>query len=339
VRAVPGLSDKPGAWRLYGLALPGSPGPMLYVAQPHWERREAWVEATAITALATTTVGLAGLVWLRRRLRQEMQPLAELSAAVVVYDPLAQPDALPAASRAELLPMRQAIQTLGERLAHRVASERAFSAHAAHALRTPLAGIDAQLAVALRSCEPALQPRLARVRGAAQSLQQVVVTLLALFRSSAEPTRQVITMQALLQRLPVPGLVVHTSGQAQLVADPDMLTAALANLLDNAVKHGASVVNVHCLPAPGAADEVQLVVSDNGPGVDAELRQALAQEISTARYARPLGLGLMLADLVARAHGGHAQLRAVDPAHIDAVLAGVVLTGCTVVLTLRQPGA
>ncbi|MBK9362956.1 MAG: hypothetical protein IPM99_18555 [Rubrivivax sp.] len=61
--------------------------------------------------------------------------------------------------------MHDAIEALGERLARRVANERAFGAHSAHALRTPLAGIDLQLAVAEREAPPALQPRLARARG------------------------------------------------------------------------------------------------------------------------------------------------------------------------------
>ena len=79
--------------------------------------------------------------------------------------------------------MHDAISALGERLARRVANERAFSAHAAHALRTPLAGIDTQLAVAQREAPASLQPRLARVREAAGRLTRVVSALLALFRS------------------------------------------------------------------------------------------------------------------------------------------------------------
>jgi len=48
-----------------------------------------------------------------------------------------------------------------------VAAERAFNAHAAHALRTPLAGLDAQIAVALREAPEPLQGRLERIRAGA----------------------------------------------------------------------------------------------------------------------------------------------------------------------------
>jgi len=334
-RPQPGLSDVGGAgphWRLYGLALPGPEQRMLYVAQPDWERHEARLEATVLSALAALLVGLTGAVWVRRRIKRELRPLAELSRAVAHYDPLDRSTSLPEAQRAELRPMQQAITALGDRVAQRMASERAFSAHAAHALRTPLAGIDAQLAMALRECPEALQPRLVRVRGAAQRLQQVVVALLALFRSGAEPQRRRLKLDALVQRLPVAGLAVHCTGQPEVHADPDLLAAALANLLDNAARHGATEVVIQAETGDGLQ---RLQVHDNGPGLAPELHPALVQELDSGRYQRPLGLGLMLADLVARAHGGRVRLPAPP-----ALPAGAPRTGgCTVVLTLAAPAA
>ena len=77
------------------------------------------------------------------------------------------PHDLPRPLRQELVPMVNAISGLGDRLASHVAHERAFAAHAAHALRTPLAGMDAQLAVAIRQCDPAVRGRLEQTREAA----------------------------------------------------------------------------------------------------------------------------------------------------------------------------
>src|SRR5512134_193270 len=98
--------------------------------------------------------------WLRLRVRRELQPLQTLSERLRMHDPLARSPLLGAAERAELAPVHAAIDALGQRLADRVAQERAFATHAAHALRTPLAGMDAQLAVALREVAPEHQPRL-----------------------------------------------------------------------------------------------------------------------------------------------------------------------------------
>src|SRR5690606_39299316 len=94
------------------------------------------------------------------------------------------------AGRRELEPVHAAIETLASRLSARIANERAFAAHAAHSLRTPLAGIDAQLAVALRECPPGMRDRLQRIRGATTRLQGIVAALLGLFRARGALQRE-----------------------------------------------------------------------------------------------------------------------------------------------------
>ncbi|MDP1647943.1 MAG: HAMP domain-containing sensor histidine kinase [Rubrivivax sp.] len=301
LRATPsaGFSDI-ADWRVFGMSV-GQGGRMLYVAQTRDERIEAQLEVALALALAGLPMGLLGLLWLRGQMRHELQPLQALSARLALLDPLgapAQGQTLGAASRAELQPVHAAIDALAARLARRVAHERAFTAHAAHALRTPLAGIDAQLAVALRESPPALQARLQRVRAAAGRLQRVVAALLALFRSGAELQRQTVDLAALLARLPVAGLTVEVQDHPSLAADADLLSAALLNLLDNALRHGASAVTIS-MPQAGV-----LRVHDDGPGIDKAKRQALQAAIDAEEYEGHTGLGLMLADLVARAHGG-----------------------------------
>ena len=92
-----------------------------------------------------------------------------------------------------------------------------------------------------------------------------------------------------------------------LRADADLLTAALLNLLDNAARHGASTVT---LSAPAAG---LLQVHDDGSGVTPERRLALQQARDAQDYEGRMGLGLMLADLVARAHGGALSLPDAGP--------------------------
>jgi signal transduction histidine kinase len=203
--------------------------------------------------------------------------------------------------------VHRSIDQLGQRLAQRLAHERAFTAQAAHALRTPLAGIDAQLAMCLRESPPELQPRLQRVREAAGRLQRVVAALLVLFRSDGEPVRETIDLDELLHQFPLERLLVDLQAAQPLHADPDLLAAALANLLDNAQRHGASRVIV----STPAADTLRL--DDDGPGVTAERRLALQVALDAQTYDGVPGLGLTLADLVARAHGGRLWL--VEPAH------------------------
>ena len=49
---------------------------------------------------------------------------------------------------------------------------------------------------------------------------------------------------------------------------------------------------------------------DDGPGVTPERREALQAALDAQAYDGVPGLGLMLADLVARAHGGRLRLPA-----------------------------
>ena len=307
-----GFTDVPG-WRVYGRAL-GLDGRMLYVAQSHQERAEVKLETITTVLLAGLPLLALGLLWSNLRLRQELQPLQALSSRLATFDPLQPGASLGRTNCTELQPVHAAVDALVARLAQRITLERAFSAHAAHALRTPLAGIEVQLAVAQREAPAPLQPRLQRVRAAASRLQHVVVALLAMFRSGAKIERRAIDLGALAAGLAVQGLQLRLQPGAPLAGDADLVSAALINLLDNAQRHGAQVVTLSA-PRPG-----WLRVQDDGSGVAPERRHALQAALAAQDYESATGLGLMLADLVARAHGGRLLLPAEPGAGFTAVL-------------------
>jgi len=291
-------------WFSCTLKLPRT-GRALVVGQRSHDVQDARVGAGLATAAAALAVGLACAAWLRRAARKELRPIDALSTAVEHWHPLQAGEPLAQAGRSELVPLRDAILALGERLARKAANERAVAAHAAHALRTPLAGIVVQLATAQKLAPERAQGPLQQARQAADRLRQVVGALLTLFRSGGELRRQTIALPTLVTHLPTPGVQVHVSEGACIDADADLLAAALANLLDNAQRHGARQVWMRVAGA-------ELSLQDDGPGATparlSELRSALAGQ----QYQQGPGLGLMLADLVARAHGGSLQLPSVD---------------------------
>lgn len=309
-----GFHTVPG-WRLFALPT-GRDGQMLYAAQTLSERREARLDVGLAASAAALAMGLLGHGWLRTRLRQELQPLQRLSERLQHWQPGEAVQPLGAPERMELASFHRALEALADRLAARLATERAFAAHAAHALRTPLAGIDAQLAVAAREATGPLVERLQRVREAAARLKPVMSALLALFRSAdgaAALQREVLDAHTLRSRLPSMPLDVRPAGSGSVHADPDLLLAALVNLLDNAARAGArhAVLSV--------TDGV-LTLHDDGPGVTPAQRGALQQVLQAAARTPdtggasgpPLGLGLLLADRVARAHGGRLSLPDVE---------------------------
>jgi signal transduction histidine kinase len=304
-RRTPGLSSVGRDWRVYGTPI-ASTGGMLYVAQVGHVRDEARMEAAWATTGAALIIGLLCAVWLRARVNREVEPILAMSASVAHFDPL-QPEArLQDATRAELVPMHDAITDLGLRLAKRLANERAFSAHAAHALRTPLAGMLAQLAVAQRKSSQEAQPHLLRMRQGVDRLRRVVAALLTLFRTDNDDLqRKQVDLADLASHLPFEHLSIQVERAPTVWADADLLSAALINLLDNSQRHGAKAVQI---ATAQAADGTHIVISDDGSGMAEPQRVRLQTALDAQHYEGQMGLGLMLADLIARAHGGHVRL-------------------------------
>ena len=113
---------------------------------------------------------------------------------------------------------------------------------------------------------------------------------------------------------------MEASGADILPCDSDLLSAALSNLLDNAVRHGARRIHVHA-SLDGA--QVQLTLRDNGSGIPPDQRERLQQALDAQGPQEGLGLGLTLADMVARTHGGRLKILAPDLS--DPALSGAAI--------------
>ncbi|MDR7270622.1 signal transduction histidine kinase [Pelomonas saccharophila] len=312
VRASPGatVSWQPVApgfahrdhWRLYGLSLRGGQG-LLVVAQTRAERKEVRVEVASYALLAALALAALGLPLLAWRSQRELRPLQRLAEGLARFDATRdEPGALAAQlgppARAELQPIHDALRQIGERLGERLALEREFTAQSAHLLRTPLAGMDAQLAVALK--EQPDQPRLQRVREASRRLQHLLLALLRLFRSTPELRRVALDARTLLAGLPLGSLQLQDGPPCPLDADAELLAAALLNLVDNAQRHGATRLWLS-QPLPGG-----LLLVDDGTGLGEAEKANLRSRLASGSTEQ--GLGLRLAQLVARAHGGELSL-------------------------------
>ncbi len=102
------------------------------------------------------------------------------------------------------------------------------------------------------------------------------------------------------------GLHVEKTGEAPpALVDPRALKQALLNLLLNAIEASPRGGTVHVALAAG--ERVRISVSDEGPGVPAEVRARLFQPFTTTKEGGT-GLGLALARRVAKEHGGSLDL-------------------------------
>jgi len=95
-----------------------------------------------------------------------------------------------------------------------------------------------------------------------------------------------------------------------IVADRDLLFDAVANLVDNAIKHGR-VGGVVTVRVDRKDSEAVILVSDDGPGIpEAEFEHVFKRfyRLERSRRTPGNGLGLSLVAAVARLHGAHIAL-------------------------------
>ena len=90
-------------------------------------------------------------------------------------------------------------------------------------------------------------------------------------------------------------------------ANAPSLVSAVLNLATNALQAATAPLNLELLARRAADGRAQIVVSDNGPGVPAQIRQRIFEPFFTTR-ARGNGIGLSIVKSVVEAHGGSVHL-------------------------------
>lgn len=301
------------AWRVYLLHAEGQ-DLQVQIGQP-WDERLELLEEIAedlLWPMLGLLVLLGGFCWFV--IRHLLQPLERTAARIAAQSP---DDLRPVPSAdepRELLPIVQALNGVFGRLGHALQAERRFTADAAHELRTPLA--------ALRMRIQLMQRQQAAAHGASIDLQglrnevdrctALTESLLALARLDPERpeslAKEPADLDALFGRLVATrptGFDAAVQADARglmLQAHPALLESALRNLVDNALRYGASQVAVE---ATARATGVQIAVRDDGPGVSDADRARL-----TERFFRALGtgqtgsgLGLSIVARIAALHG------------------------------------
>jgi signal transduction histidine kinase len=98
--------------------------------------------------------------------------------------------------------------------------------------------------------------------------------------------------------------------EVMAVGDPDLIFDALANLVDNAIKHGRVGGKVVVTTELLEGSPVVSIV-DNGPGIPADEREQVFKRfyrLERSRYTPGNGLGLSLVAAVIRLHGGRIDM-------------------------------
>lgn len=98
--------------------------------------------------------------------------------------------------------------------------------------------------------------------------------------------------------------LTNDEGLPEVWADPDRVEQVLANLLENAVRHGDGCVRVRLSPVADPQPAVQVSVSDEGPGIAPENYPLVFGRFWQGERRAGTGLGLYVVRGLIEAHGG-----------------------------------
>ena len=262
-------------------------------------------------------VGMAVLL-IRPALAWSLRPLDRLRDAVAARDTLATPDLSPLRPGplpVELRPLASAFDNLLARLERATAGVRRFTADASHQMRTPLAVLKVQVALARRGDPQAL----GEIADVADRLEHLVTQLLALARAeeagTSPPLEQVdlreVAVAVINRRIAQAidaGIEIVFSGSegaVPIASHRTLLFEILSNLVDNAIRYNRTgrIVSVTVAREEHAAI---VSVADDGPGLrEADLGRVGERfvRLTTAGDREGSGLGLAIVHSAAQRLG------------------------------------
>jgi two-component system, sensor histidine kinase FlrB len=205
-----------------------------------------------------------------------------------------------------MLSRQQRLLTLGE-----------LAAGLAHQIRTPLATAllyASQMSMPARSGQDIARCA-ERTVDSLKQLDKLIHDMLAFTHGGA--AREVVRLSALLEQVAQwlrpalrPGVRLTISTQAPdlaVRANAPSLVSAVLNLASNALQSGSADLNIELLARRAPGNRAEIVVSDDGPGVPAEIRQRIFEPFFSTRV-RGNGIGLAIVKSVAEAHAGGLRL-------------------------------
>ncbi|BFO57990.1 ATP-binding protein [Acidovorax sacchari] len=273
----------------------------------------AWLAAT----LAGGLLALAGAAWLQRQLHR---PLRRVVAAAQAIARGQDHMPLPEDGPQEIAALAHSINHMADALQATDRERALMLAGISHDLRTPLTKLRLAAEIARPRMEPAL---VASMERSVDEMDAVVVQFMDFarldagteVREAAHAAPLDALAEALAQAQADHGrtLVLECGAPTPVAVQPQALRRAVENLVENAWRHGLPPVVLRTgEDADGAIAWIE--VADSGAGIDPadleRLRRPFARGSGTARAGTPgAGLGLAIADRVARLHGGRLDLR------------------------------
>lgn len=270
-----------------------------------------------ITSLIAGGVGVLLSVVLVRAVTQPVRRMRDLARRIAAGDYAARVDA---GGAAELAHLAASLNRMAESLQRLEGLRKDLVANVAHELRTPLTNLRGYLEAVREGLTPASPETIAMLHEEVMRLVRLVDALQDLSRLDAALPQlrpAPLDVGALAERLialrkaefAARAITVRVvAAPVQVSADRDLVSQALSNLVDNALKYTpwAGEVAVEVAREDGM---VRLAVSNTGEAIPAAdlpfiFERFYRGEKSRSRESGGAGIGLAIVQEVARAHGG-----------------------------------
>ncbi len=276
-------------------------------------------------------LGLAGGLFVTRRVLRRVDAMTETSRSIMAGD---LGERLPVAgSGDELDRLAVNLNLMLERIEALMKGLKEVSDNIAHDLKTPLTRLRNRTEQALRTASSEAEYR-AALEGTIEESDGLIRTFNALLMiaraesgqsrddmaefDAAEIATDIGELYEPLAEQKGLALMVEAPSPAPVKGNRELVSQALSNLVDNAIKYAALPDRPEGSPpaqivvqAVNDGDRVLLTVADNGPGIPEADRQRVLERFVRLEQSRSQpgsGLGLSLAAAVARLHGGELTL-------------------------------
>jgi signal transduction histidine kinase len=322
-------SGRPSFSRLLPRLLPD--GSILVVGRDLQDQREierlVWHSLLAGGAVALL-LAIGGALLFRRQLEHKVGAIRRTALEIEAGD-LSRRIPIPDVED-EFARLNRDINRMLDRIEHLMDGVRHVSNAIAHDLRTPLGRIRSRLEEALRPGDSMAQLA-GTARFAVQQVDELIQMLDRLLqiaeaesgarRQSFAPVPLAAVLSDVVELYDATAeaegitLTSEIEGQPVALGDKNLLTSALANLIDNALKYAGSGSTVQ-VRAIEERDAVSLVVQDDGPGIPPIERARVVDRFYRLDQSRSLpgnGLGLSIVTAIASLHWGNLDLADASP--------------------------
>jgi signal transduction histidine kinase len=319
--------------------LPG--GFRLLVGRDLEERERLFdvVQAAGRWSVAIVIVlGLAGGIFVTRRVLTRIDAMAETTRTIMQGD---LHERLPVAGTGdELDRLAVNLNAMLERIEALMHGLKEVSDNIAHDLKTPLTRLRNRCEEALRAADGPAQYRAAleTTIDESEALIRTFNALLMIARAESGHARDDMTVFDAGEIMRSIGelyepladekglrLEIKTPAPAWVRGSRELISQALSNLIDNAIKYGGSADAPPAeivLKVANEGDRIVLSVADRGPGIPASDRERVLERFVRLEQSRSQpgsGLGLSLAAAIARLHDGELVLSDNHPGLVSAL--------------------